>query len=141
MSYYTVKKILEIINLYHININNVRDLTRDIASVGVAQYGIESSLPRGNTISNIVEKEALRQIETNAFFAQMMTDIKFLQDRWDRVTNEQEAQILSLRLTGYSVRDISERLKISRKSVYLKLENIARTIGGYPQGCYTNYTD
>lgn len=141
MSYYTVDKVLSIINSYHINVNNVREISREMASVGVSQYGIESSMPKSNTISNVVEKEAMRQLEMSTFFADMITDMKYLQDRWDRVTEETEAQILAMRLSGYSATDISMRLKMSRKNVYLKLRNIARIIGGYPQSNYTNYTD
>src|SRR5699024_3311278 len=138
---YTVDKILSIINSYHINVNNVREISREMASVGVSQYGVESSLPKSNEISNVVEKEAMRQMEMSTFFSDMITDMKYLQDRWDRVTEENEAQILAMRLSGYSATDISMRLKMSRKNVYLKLRNIARIIGGYPQSNYTNYTD
>ena len=141
MTCYTVDKILSIINSYHINVNNVREISREMASVGVSQYGVESSLPKSNAISNVVEKEAMRQMEMSTFFADMITDMKYLQDRWDRVTEETEAQILAMRLSGYSATDISMRLKMSRKNVYLKLRNISRTIGGYPQSNYTNYTD
>ena len=141
MTCYTVDKILSIINSYHINVNNVREISREMASVGVSQYGVESSLPKSNAISNVVEKEAMRQMEMSTFFADMITDMKYLQDRWDRVTEETEAQILAMRLSGYSATDISMRLKMSRKNVYLKLRNIARIIGGYPQSNYTNYTD
>lgn len=141
LSYYTVKKILSIINSYHVNIENAKDLSREMRSVGVSQYGIESTIPKSNTISNVVEKEAIRQMNMSSFFAEMMTDIKYLQDRWGRITDEQDAIILSMRLSGYSVSVISERVKVSRKTVYLRLEDIARTIGGYPQVYYTDYTD
>src|SRR5699024_7555364 len=112
-----------------------------MASVGVSQYGEESSLPKSNARRNVEEKEAMRQMEMSTFFADMITDMKYLQDRGDRVTEETEAQTLAMRVSGYSAPEISMRVKMSRKNVYLKLRNIARIIGGYPQSNYTNYTD
>ena len=138
---YSVEKILQIIKHYHINIQNLRTLERDMRSVGVGQYGEESALPRGNKISNIVENEALRQIEKTKFWAEIITDIKYLQERWHRITNEQEAMVLNLRLNGYSVRDIAQLMKMDRSNVYRMLRNIAKQIKGYPQENATNSTN
>lgn len=138
---YSVEKILQIIKYYHVNIQNLRELERDMRSVGVSQYGEESSLPRGNKISNIVENEALRQIEKTKFWAEIITDIKYLQERWHRITDEQEAMVLNLRLNGYSVRDIAQLMKMDRSNVYRMLKSIAKQIKGYPQANATISTN
>ena len=138
---YSVEKILQIIKYYHINMQNLKVLERDMRSVGVSQYGEESALPRGNKISNIVENEALRQIEKTKFWAEIITDIKYLQERWHRITDEQEAMVLNLRLNGYSVRDIAQLMKMERSNVYRILRSIAMKIKGYPQENATNSTN
>lgn len=138
---YSVDKILQIIKYYHVNIQNLKTLERDMRSVGVSQYGEESALPRGNKISNVVESEALRQIENSKFWAEIITDIKYLQDRWHRITDEQEAMVLNLRLNGYSVRDIAQLMKMDRSNVYRMLKSIAKQIKGYPQANATISTN
>src|SRR5690606_13462132 len=138
---YSIEKILQIIKYYHVNIQNLRELERDMRSVGVSQYGEESALPRGNKISNVVESEALRQIENSKFWAEIITDIKYLQDRYHRITDEKEAMVLNLRMDGYSVRDIAQLMKMDRSNVYRMLKSIAKQIKGYPQENATNSTN
>lgn len=131
---YTKKKVMQIIKYYHINMRNLREIQEEkMRSVGVGQYGVESGMPRGNKISDVVATEAMRQIENIKFWADMATDIKYLQDRWHRITDEKEAMILQLKLSGYSDSDIGELLKIDRSTVYRTLERIAERIIGYPQ--------
>lgn len=132
---------MQIIKYYHINIRNIKELQQDMKSVGIAQYGDESSLPKGNNISNVVEKEVMRQIENTKFWSEMITDMKYLQDRWHRITDEQEAKVLSLRLDGYGVRDIAYIMKTDRSNVYRMLKRIARQIKSYPQSSATDSTN
>lgn len=133
MAYYDIPKVLEIIRNYHHNINYIRDMSRDYASVGVSQYGIEASLPKGNNITDAVANEALRQIEMTGYFADIMTDIKYIQDRWDRVTDEKEAQVLNLRLSGLSASEIGQVIGCSERNVNKILRQVAQTIISYPQ--------
>ncbi|MBP1971596.1 transcriptional regulator [Virgibacillus natechei] len=138
---YTTKKIMQIIKYYHINVQNLRDMQQEsMKSVGVSQYGLEASLPKGNDIKSVVENEALRRIENTKFWAEIITDIKYLQDRWDRITDEKEAQILSLRLSGYRTTDIAEIMKMTRSGVHRTLERIACRIKSYPQVYATHST-
>ncbi|MFD1416816.1 helix-turn-helix domain-containing protein [Oceanobacillus jeddahense] len=141
-NYYTVKKIMDIIKYYHINMNNINTLAaEEMKSIGVSQYGIESSLPKGNGFSSVVENEAMRQIENTKFFADMITDMKYLQDRWHRITDEKEAAILKLRLDGYRITDIAEIMGMERTGVYRTLERIACRIKSYPQVSATDSTN
>lgn len=139
--YYSIKKIMEIIKYYHINLNNIQTLQNDMKSAGVSQYGIESSLPHGNSLSSVVENEAIRQINNSKFFAEMITDMKYLQDRWHRITDEKEATVLQLRLNGYGTSDIAELMKMNRSGVHRMLYRIACQIKSYPQASATDSTD
>lgn len=139
--YYSINKILNIIKNYHINIKNMKELQIEARSVGVSQYGIDSSMPKGNTISSVVENEVLRQMENVKFWADMATDIKYVQERLHKITDEQEAKVLHLRLDGCSVVEIAKLLGIERAHVYRLLKNIAKTIKSYPQEERTNETN
>lgn len=140
--HYTVKKIMQIIKHYHININNLQDMVREqFKSVGVSQYGVESSLPKGNNISNVVEQEAIRRIENIKFWAEMMTDIVYIQDRRYRVTDEKQAMILNLYLSGYSTSQVAEVMQMDRTWVHRNLVKIAQAIKSYPQEEATKTTN
>lgn len=142
MTYYTTKKVMEIIKHYHINMNNIKTLTNDMKSVGVSQYGIESSLPKSKGgFSSVVENEVIRQIENTKIYADMVTDMKYLQDRWHRITDEKEATVLQLTLNGYGSSDVAEIMKMSRSGVYRMLESIAMQIKSYPQASETDSTN
>lgn len=132
LSYYTVDKVLEIIRGYSNNIQNAKE-SMEYASVGVAQYGIEATMPRGNTTSDVVANEAIRMVTGTGYFANMITDIKYLQDRWDRVTNEKDATVLNLRLDGLSSAEIGQILGCSERNVNIVLRRVAETIISCPQ--------
>lgn len=131
--YYSTDKVLEIIKHYKTYIDSINDLRLSYSSVGVGQYGLDAAMPKGNNISNIVEREALRQLDNSKLLSDRMTDINYIQNRWDRVTNEDDAIILNLRLSGYKVVTIAHKLNCSRFQIHKRLRVIADTIRGYPQ--------
>lgn len=140
--YYSIKKIMEIIKYYHINMTNLQNMAmQEIKSVGVSQYGVESSLPKGTQTSNVTEREAIRNVEQSKFWSGIITDIKYLQARWHRVTDEKLAMILNLYLTGYRTGDVAQIMQMERSWVYRNLEKIANIIKGYPQEEATKTTN
>src|SRR5690625_1590278 len=128
MTYYNVSKVKDIIKNYHHNQEVLKQHTTHYSSVGVAQSGIESTLPKaqGQT-SDVVANEAIRQIEANRVYADIRTDIKYLQDRLDRV-KESEEELLTLFLTGHNIHDVANYFGCSTRTVDRKLDDIARCI-------------
>src|SRR5699024_918970 len=125
---YTVNKVLDIIKNYHHNITILKEYRRTMKSVGVAQSGIESVMPKaqGGT-SDPTGNEAVRLAGDASYFAELATDIKYLQDRLDRVPKEYEA-ILDLRLTGHTVREIAFLQHRSYSHINKSLKHIAECI-------------
>ena len=125
---YTVNKVLDIIKNYHHNITILKEYRRTMKSVGVAQSGIESVMPKaqGGT-SDPTGNEAVRLAGDTSYFAELATDIKYLQDRLDRVPKEYEA-ILDLRLTGHTVREIAFLQHRSYSFINKSLNHIAECI-------------
>lgn len=115
---------MTIIKYYHINIKNLSEIELTRKSVGVSQYGIEAGMPHGNGISSVVENEAIRQIEDIKFWSDIITDIKYLQDRWHRITDQRESRILSLRLDGLTLKEIASIEGMDRTGVYKTLVRI-----------------
>src|SRR5699024_1868085 len=131
MTYYNTSKVLQIIKDYHIYKANISDMhKRDYASVGVTAYNEEAALPRANTISDVTANEALRGIDDLPVVAQMRTDIKYLEDRLDRVTDDIEIEILALRMEGLSASDIGAITLYSTRQIHRKLVDIAKLIDG-----------
>ncbi len=128
MTYYDIPKILEIMKEYHIYRANMPDGNKEYASVGVTVYDEEAILPRANTISDVTANEALRGIDELPIFAQMRTDMKYIDDRLDRVTDKKDIEILALRLEGLTIRDIGASTGLSKSNVHRKLVNIATII-------------
>lgn len=139
--YYSISRILKIIHMYHINMKNIKEMERGLASAGVAQYGIEATLPKGNAISKVVENEASRLADSSRYWAETVTDMKYLQDRLYRINDDKEAMILNLRLNGISIAEIGYIMKLDRSNVYRNLRKIARVIKSYPQESATNATN
>ena len=125
---YTVNKVLDIIKNYHHNITILKEYRRTMKSVGVAQSGIESVMPKaqGGT-SDPTGNEAVRLAGDASYFAELATDIKYLQDRLDRVPKEYEA-ILDLRLTGHTVREIAFLQHRSYSHINKSLKHVAECI-------------
>lgn len=130
MTYYSIPKILEIMKDYHKYISAIEDYKKEYASVGVGQYGIEASLPKGNNISNPVEQEALKQMDDIKYYADIRTNMKYLEDRLDRVQGDLCKEILGLRLEGLTIREIAEVTGYAKSYVHRLTIKIAEYIRG-----------
>ena len=102
---YTVNKVLDIIKNYKHYQEAICNHKKEYASVGVAQGGIESVMPKaqGGT-SDPTGNEAIKHVEDITAMSKIATDIKYVQDRLYRVPKEYES-ILDLRLSGHTVRE------------------------------------
>lgn len=129
MTYYNKQKIKEIIKMYHHNTMLLKEHKKDYSSVGVAQGGIESTLPKaqGQT-SDVVANEAIRQINANRYYSNIATDIKYVADRLYRITDERDAQIVNMFMLGNGIHDIANYFNCSRRNVDVRLDRIADTI-------------
>ncbi len=125
---YTVDEILEIIKMYHINIVNVREYRKEYKSVGVSVISDEIMATGGT--SDPVQTEALKHINNSLFYSQLATDIKYLEQRLDRITSERNAQVVALRMQGFTRMDIAEVLGVSKMTVGRLLKIAANEIKG-----------
>src|SRR5699024_10687560 len=130
MTYYTRKKVLSIIKNYHINIKAIQDNKKYYPSVGVAQGGVDSAMPKARGItSDPTAQVAIQKANRHDYFAQLQTDIKYLQDRLDRVPDRLR-ETLDLRLAGCTVQEIYHYTKKSQATIYRELNEIADSVIG-----------
>ena len=125
---YTVNKVLDIIKNYKHYQEAICNHKKEYASVGVAQGGIESVMPKaqGGT-SDPTGNEAIKHVEDITAMSKIATDIKYVQDRLYRVPEEYEA-ILDLRLSGHTVREIAFLQHRSYSFINKSLNHIAECI-------------
>lgn len=127
MSYFSVDRVKEIINDYHVNLENVREHRVEYDSIGVQSL---CSLPKGNAVSDVTCNEAMSKVSENQFMDSIISDMKYIDDRVHRVKVEQDAEILDFKLQGCSTLDIAQMIGMSRQTVDRRFNVIAREING-----------
>lgn len=140
--HYTIDRVVKIIKYYNDNLRYTQTILEDaLQSVGVAQYGIESVMPKASGTSNPVEKQVIRSIKANQTVADKLTDMKYIQDRLYRIDDERDAIIIYSMMSGKNQQEVATMLDISRQSVNDRLKNIARTLKGELSTVETDKTD
>src|SRR5699024_2006499 len=125
---YTVNKVLDIIKNYKHYQEAICNHKKEYASVGVAQGGIESVMPKAQgSTSDPTGNEAIKHVEDITAMSKIATDIKYVQDRLYRVPKEYES-ILDLRLSGHTVREIAFLQHRSYSHINKSLKHIAECI-------------
>ena len=115
----------------------VEILEENFKSVGVSQYGIDAIMPRGNNISNPTERQALDNIRALEHVSKKVSDLKYINDRLYRISDERDAIIMYQLMSGKSQVEIARLLDISQSAVNQRIYRIAQQINGeligYPQ--------
>ncbi|MBR0592107.1 helix-turn-helix transcriptional regulator [Bacillus pumilus] len=107
---------------YRWMMNSIKILRESLEVAGesglIAQYGIESSLPKpqGN-ISDPIYKETVRREKRYKRIIGYEEKVKILQDRINRITNDRENEVLYWLLEGKSYRWIAQHMKLSNSHV------------------------
>lgn len=136
--HYTTDRVVNIIKNYHDILKIINEVLGEKAkSVGVSQYGIEATMPKGNGTSDQTGRQALENIESVKFVSKKISDIKYINDRLDNIVNERDAIIMQMLINGKSQLEIGQFLGISQSAVNHRIEKIAEQLNGewlgYPQ--------
>lgn len=125
---YSVDHILEIINMYHINIININEYKKEYRSVGISVITDEISGSSGT--SDPVQSEALSHVHNDSFYTDIVDEINYLHKRIHLVSSGRNKEVLNLRMNGDSAKDISEKINLSVRTVYTTIERVAMEING-----------
>lgn len=130
---YTTEQIARMIKEYQTNVRAVAKLRReyidDVCGASIAQYGIEATMPKpqGQT-SDPVLREVQRLMRQDSVIAKYEQKVLYIQNRWDRVTDERQAMIFNQVLTGTSFEVISETMNLSRQRIHQIVNEIAELL-------------
>lgn len=120
---YTTEKIMDLINNYPYYISRIKELNAqyksEIGGGSTSQYGIEAAMPKaagGN--SDPVHNDTVRRMKMDKELSRLESKARYIQNRWDRITDERMAIIFNLRLNGMTYQSISEEIGVTRQRAH-----------------------
>jgi DNA-directed RNA polymerase specialized sigma subunit len=116
------KEIASILRDYHWMINEIQRqrkmLSEEINGNFTAQYGIESSLPKGKGQNgDPIFREVIRREKKSRWIEKLEKKVMFIQEHMDCITNEREKAVLECLLDGMSMIAISKHMGLSVRHV------------------------
>lgn len=126
---YSTEKIMDLINNYPYYISRLKEMNAlyqsEVGGGSIAQYGIESAMPKaqgGN--SDPVHNDVLRRMKMNKEITRIENKVRYIQNRWDRITDERMALVFNLRLNGETYTEIAKMLGVTKQRVHQIMNGI-----------------
>lgn len=129
---YTPKEVITMLREYNENLNFYRTLMseqmneREHITIGAAQYGEESIMPRADTISNPTQKAAERLLLQDGTLQRTARKLEFIDERAKRIHKSQHIVTFALRTQGYTCEYIGGILNVKRTRVQNIINEIAQ---------------
>ncbi|OLS39119.1 hypothetical protein BTR25_13380 [Bacillus sp. MRMR6] len=118
---YNKYDIYEMIDNYKDMINIIRHYEDNLEGVdfkGVAQYGVEASLPSGKgLVSKALENEVVRRNERFKRISDYTNKVNYINTKRKKLTDHKEIEILDCLLDGLSLSAISRAMRLSRQQI------------------------
>src|SRR5699024_2397605 len=107
---YSTDKLMVLINNYPLYISTSKELRKIYDSEGgggnIGQYGVEATLPKPQgTNTEPVLNEVQRLLKMDKELSRLEAKARYIQNRWDRITDERMAIIFNLRLSGMTYQE------------------------------------
>lgn len=120
---YSTEKIMDLINNYPFYISRIKELRKrydsQVGGGNIGQYGIEATLPKPQgTNTDPVHNEVQRLLKMDKELSRLETKARYIQNRWDRITDERMAIIFNLRLSGMTYQEIALEIDLSQQRVH-----------------------
>lgn len=130
---YTTNQIVRMIKDYQMNVKVVAKLRKeyieDVCGANISQYGIEATMPKpqGQTSDPII-REVQRLMKQDSVIAKYEQKVLYIQNRWERVTNERQAMIFNQVLSGASFELISKTVGLTPQRIHQVVKEIAEIL-------------
>ena len=96
---------------------------------GVAQYGIEATLPRAiGIVGKAIENEVIRREKKSERLHEYIEKVNFVNQRLCKVTDEKEKVVLDCLLDGMNITAIAHHLQLSRKNIHMMRDSIVHRL-------------
>lgn len=130
---YSTEKIMDLINNYPFYISHITMMRKkyndDVGGGNIAQYGIESTLPKPQgSNTDPVFNEVQRLTKMDKELSRIERKARYIQNRWDRITDERLAIVFNLRLSGTTYQDIADALDVSKSRVSQMMNEICELL-------------
>ncbi|SDJ76498.1 LuxR C-terminal-related transcriptional regulator [Salimicrobium halophilum] len=118
----TENQVYQILSDYHWMIKEIQridKLLNQTEFAGVAQYGIEATMPKpqGDIAKDAIGNEVARRDKKWKRKKQMVDKVEFIQERIERIDQEREKVVLDCLLDGMSISAISNHMGLSRRHI------------------------
>jgi DNA-binding NarL/FixJ family response regulator len=129
---YNKFQIYGILKDYFWMIREIQKIDRELQKTdfaGVAQYGIEATLPHAvGIVGRALENEVVRRSKKSERMLDYAKKVNFINERLGKVTDEKEKVVLDCMLDGMNLVAIAHHLKISRKQVHILRDTIVNRL-------------
>lgn len=93
-----------------------------------AGYGIEATMPKGNTTTNQIEREIVQRDRRHKTLRKFEDKVSFIEIHADCVRDDKELTVLNCLLDGMSIVSISQHMGFSERKVYGIKDDIVNKI-------------
>jgi DNA-binding NarL/FixJ family response regulator len=129
---YNKFQIYGILKDYFWMIREIQKIDRELQKTdfaGVAQYGIEATLPHAvGIVGRALENEVVRRSKKSERMLDYAKKVNFINERLGKVTDEKEKVVLDCMLDGMNLVAIAHHLHISRKQVHILRDDIVKRL-------------
>jgi DNA-binding NarL/FixJ family response regulator len=118
---YNKFQIYGILKDYHWMLHEIKRIDNYLRGTdfsGVAQYGLEATLPHAiGIVGRALENEVVRRNKKSENMIEYAKKVNFINERMNRVTEEREKVVLDCLLDGLSITAIAKHMGIGRTRV------------------------
>jgi DNA-directed RNA polymerase specialized sigma subunit len=118
---YNKFQIYGILKDYYWMIREIQKIDRELQKTdfsGVAQYGIEVTLPHAvGIVGRAIENEIVRRSKKSERMLEYAKKVNFINERINNITDEKEKVVLDCLMDGLSLTAISKHMGMSRQLV------------------------
>ena len=121
-------QIYGILKDYHWKLREIIQLEKDLQKTdfsGVAQYGIEATLPNGKGIvGKAIENEIIRRSNKSERIVDYAKEVNFINENMHKVKDEKQKVVLDCMLDGFSISAIAHHMQTNRKFIHKMIDDI-----------------
>lgn len=125
---YTPTQVEQIIKDYCWMDNLIKSGIFEYDSTSTAQYGIESTMPKGTGTGDKVYMRVLKNDKQGKKYKEMIARMSYINEHESLITNEKDYYILQLLKRGKNFKEIGIIMECSNVNIYHRLQKIAKTI-------------
>ncbi|WP_204176843.1 MULTISPECIES: hypothetical protein [unclassified Staphylococcus] len=122
---YTPTEVKQLITDYHWMRRLIDHQVYEYDSTSIGQYGIESAMPKaqGGTSDKVLVR-VIKNDKDRRKTQELIEKVAFIDDYEHKITNDKNYHILQLLKQGESITGIEVLMRISRKNVYTRINEI-----------------